>query len=120
MATGNDNCCDCNCSCACTSNFLMKCWLVIIMTGPILVMFVLIFVMAIVSNIFFVLYYAIAGWMCESSCCCGCCYCENCFSDSMKGPWKPLRFFWGRIYAIFHEPLVQDEDVRIYSNQRNI
>jgi len=120
MATGNDNCCDCNCSCACTSNFLMKCWLVIIMTGPILVMFVLIFVMAIVSNIFFVLYYAIAGWMCESSCCCCCCSCNNCFSDSLKLPWKPFTIFWGKIYNIFSNPIVVENDVRIFSNQRNI
>ena len=115
------SCCDENCcTCACCSNCCMKFWLVIIMSIPTIIMVTLFFVMALISNIIFGLYYAIAGWMCESSCCCGCCYCENCFSDSMKGPWKPLRFFWGRIYAIFHEPLVKDEDVRIYSNQRNI
>ena len=120
MATGDDNC---NCTCACTSNFLLKFWLAIIMTGPILIMFVVIFVFALVSNIIFGIYYSLVGWILEDSCCCCCCCCCSCnnsFADSMKFPWRPFRFFCGKIYSIFSNPLIVEGDVRIISNQRNI
>ena len=106
-----DCCCDDCCNCTCCSNCCLKSLMALIMTVPILINTLVFCFLALISNIIFGFYYSIAGWTCETSCCCNCCYCKDCFADSIKGPWKPLRYFCSKIIEIFKNPLVEEKDV---------
>ena len=116
-----DDCCckDC-CNRTCWSNCCLKFLLLLIMTLPIIINTIVFCLLGTISNLLFGIYYTFIGWMCENSCindCCECCYCKNCFAESIKNTWKPLSYFWNTVYKIFSNPILEEKDVIIqYSN----
>ena len=99
-------------SCASFLNVFLKAFLFILIIGPILAVSVLLTTMAIIANIFTLLYFVLLGWFCEVEIC----DCHGRFIvDALKKPWLPLICFIEKIYNFFKTPLIKD-----YNNNKNI
>lgn len=72
-----------------------------------LVVTILLTVMAIVTNLILISYFALCGWLCEVKI-------INCHGkfivDGIKKPWKPLKMYLTKIYDFFSKPLINGDN----------
>lgn len=81
----------------------LKVFLFIIMLGPVIAVAIILTVMAIIANIFTVLYFCLIGWFCEV----GICDCHDKFIvKALSAPWIPLIEFSKKIILFLKEPLI--------------
>jgi hypothetical protein len=73
------------------------------MLGPVIAVAIILTVMAIIANIFTVLYFCLIGWFCEV----GICDCHDKFIvNALSAPWIPLIEFSKKIIKFLKDPLI--------------
>ena len=92
-----DDCQDCK-DCQC----LFKTFLFLILIGPMSIPFFILLIIAILEDVFVLLYFGLVGWFCEIELC----HCHKEFLiEGLALPWKPLVIFLKKIYAFFKKDL---------------
>lgn len=92
-------------SCDCF-DILFKIFIVIFIFGPVLSVAVLLILMALVANVFTLLYFSLIGWLCEAEICTNGCH-KKFIVNALKKPWEPLFIYAEKIYNLFANPMIE-------------
>ena len=92
------------CSCGSWFDWGLKLFLFLLMLGPCIAIACLLFALAIIANVFTLIFFALIGWLCETGVC-DCCW-GKFIVDSLAAPWTPLLCFLEKIYQFLRKPLL--------------
>ena len=92
-------------SCNCF-DILFKIFIFILIFGPVLSVAVLLTLMALVANVFTLLYFSLIGWLCEAGICTDDCH-EKFIVNALKKQWEPLFIYVEKIYNLFANPIIE-------------